>query len=95
MFTQGMNFIDDEVPNFGSIYRQKKGDFVLNAADISKLNSILTRSNCESKLKEGQIFNIESGTVAIVADWKTANSSKVYMYESSSDSWYEFIEGEE
>lgn len=35
----------------------------------------------------GMVFNVLSGTLAFVADWKTEASAKVFMYEMTSDAW--------
>lgn len=90
----GMKFKNGMVPEFGSIRASKTayGEYYLLAADIPKLNSVLTRSSCSSSLAGD--FNVPGGAVAFVADWKTAGSAKAYMYEESSDAWYEFVEGE-
>ena len=87
----GMNFKDGQQPDFGSIRQGCGGDFTLLAADISKLNGALTRTVCAPKLQDGSLFAVSSGAVAFVADWKTGGVAKAYMYEESSDSWYEFV----
>lgn len=89
-----MRFKEGQEPDLGSIRLGAGGDFALLAADISKLNSDLTKSACSGKLADGQVFTVVSGTVAFIADWKTGGAAKAYMYEESSDSWYEFVEGE-
>lgn len=94
MIIFGMNFKDGDYPSFGSISSSAQGEFVLLAADISKLNGALTRTVCVPKLTDGSVFSVPSGAVAFVADWKTAGSAKAYMYEESSDVWYEFVEGD-
>ena len=62
--------------------------------DIDELNSTLTKDNCEPLLCENEAFDVPSGALAFVADWKTEGTARVYIYEASSDTWYEFVEGE-
>lgn len=76
----------DSVPDFGSIEQCDHRSFTLLAADISKLNSTLTRANCEPLLVSGSAFSVYSGTSAIVLD-----EPAVYMYHSGTDTWYEVI----
>ena len=92
----GMMFEDDsEAPDFGSISMTREGDYTLLADDISKLNSALTATVCKPLLADGQVFNVCSGALAFVADWKTEQAHKAYIYEATSDSWYVFIDNEE
>lgn len=81
----GMTFAGT-VPDFGSIEQCDHRSFTLLAADISKLNSTLTRTNCEPLLISGSTFSVYSGTSAIVLD-----EPAVYMYHSGTDRWYEVI----
>ena len=74
----GMIF-STEAPDFGSICYSKHGEYTLLNADISKLNTLLTKSNC------GSVFNVPNGAVALVLDNK-----KIYMYHSYNDTWYEW-----
>lgn len=91
----GMVFDEEDAPDFGSI-RQKNGDeYTLLADDIPKLNSTLTRSHCASLLADGSFFNVPTGALAFVADWKAEESAKVYMYETTSDSWLEVVGNDE
>lgn len=91
----GMVFDDESTaPDFGSIWQNATGEYILLADDIPKLNSTLTRSHCAPLLANGSFFNVLSGALAFVADWKTEKSAKVYMYEMTSDAWYEAVENE-
>lgn len=85
----GMIFSDATAPDFGSITKSGE-DFTLLAADIPKLNSTLTSTVCTPLIAQGG-FNVQSGALAFVANWKTAESAKVYMYEVTSDTWYEVV----
>ena len=66
-------------PDFGSIKQSKSNEYTLLNADISKLNSVLTRINI------GSAFNVVNGAVALVLDNK-----KIYMYSGADDEWYEW-----
>ena len=90
----GMVFNETDAPDFGSIRQSESGEYILLADDIPKLNSTLTRSHCAPLLANGSLFNVLSGALAFVADWKTEESAKVYMYEKSSDTWYEVVEND-
>lgn len=90
----GMVFNENNAPDFGSIRQSSGNEYTLLAADIPKLNSTLTRSHCASLLANGSFFNVPSGALAFVADWKTEETAKVYMYEMTSDAWYEIVENE-
>lgn len=81
----GMTFTGT-VPDFGSIEKCDDRTYTLLAADISKLNSALTRANCLPLLKTGTTFSVGKGTAAIVLD-----EPAVYMYHSGTDRWYEVI----
>ena len=87
----GMLFDESNAPDVGSIRLGRSGDYILLADDIPKLNSTLTRSHCGSLLSDGSFFNVPTGALAFVADWKTEGSAKVYMYEATSDTWYEVV----
>lgn len=89
----GMVFNTATAPDFGSIALTRNNDLTALAEDIPKLNSTLTRAVCEPLLEAGT-FTIVSGDVCFITDWKTAQSAKVYMYEGSSDAWYEVVENE-
>ena len=86
-----MLFNENNAPDVGSIRLSRSGDYILLADDIPKLNSTLTRSHCTSLLADGSFFNVPTGALAFVADWKTEGSAKVYMYEATSDTWYEVV----
>lgn len=86
-----MLFNENNAPDVGSIRLGRSGDYILLADDIPKLNSTLTRSHCASLLADGSFFNVPTGALAFVADWKTEGSAKVYMYEATSDTWYEVV----
>lgn len=88
-----MIFDSETAPDFGSIMNTRDTDLTALADDIPKLNSALTRAVCEPLLEAGT-FTIVSGDVCFITDWKTAQSAKVYMYEGSSDAWYEVVENE-
>lgn len=90
----GMLFDESNAPDVGSIRLGRSGDYILLADDIPKLNSTLTRSHCASLLADGSFFNVPTGALAFVADWKTEASAKVFMYEMTSDAWYEVVENE-
>lgn len=85
----GMMF-QDSAPDFGSIEKRDNKSFILLSADISKLNSALTKSGCLPLMKSGSAFTVNSGTTAIVLD-----KPAVYMYHSGTDTWYEVIPVEE
>lgn len=88
-----MVFDTATAPDLGSIRKTRDGDLTILADDISKLNTVLTKAVCEPLLGGGS-FSVVSGDICYVADWKTEESAKAYMYESSSDHWYEVVEGE-
>lgn len=90
-----MRFIATADLDFGSIHLAAGGDYTLLGADIGKLNTVLTAAVCKPLLAAGQIFNVTPGAVAFVANWKTAGTAKAYIYEPTSDTWYEFIENED
>lgn len=89
----GMVFDTATAPDFGSIRNMRDNDLTALAADIPKLNSTLTRAVCEPLMEVGT-FPIVSGDVCFITDWKTAESAKAYMYEGSSDTWYEVVEND-
>ena len=84
----GMTFAG-AVPDFGSIEQCDHRSFTLLAADISKLNSTLTRATCQPLLKSGSAFSVYSGTLAIVL--YEDKPAAFYMYHSGTDRWYEVI----
>lgn len=75
----GMLFDTATAPNFGSITINKHGEYSLLSADVTKLNTLLTRQNC------GNVFNVAAGSVALVLD-----SSEIYMYHAGTDQWYKW-----
>ena len=85
-----MVFDSTNVPDFGSIEFGADGALTLLAADVTKLNTALTRTACALKLVAGSLFSIPGGTNAIVAD-----APAVWRYHSGSDQWYEVIAHEE
>lgn len=89
----GMAFDTETAPDFGSITNTRDGDLTALADDIPKLNSTLTREVCEPLLEVGT-FSIVSGDICFIADWKTEDSAKAYMYEGSTDAWYEVVEND-
>ncbi len=81
----GMNFPDDTVIDVGSIAFDRYGENLhLLSADVSKLNSVLTRAVCIGTYNAGT-FYFRSGDVAIVD-----NTQKAFVYNSTSDSWHEW-----
>ena len=74
----GMLFDGNSVPDFGSIEMSEYGDYVLLDTDVSKLNTVLTKTNC------GDVFNVGSGAFAVVLD-----SPALWVYHSNTDTWYE------
>lgn len=89
----GMIFDSETAPDFGSIMNTRDTDLTALADDIPKLNSTLTRAVCTPLMQSGT-FPIVTGDVCFIADWKTSESAKAYMYEGSSDAWYEVVEEE-
>lgn len=89
----GMVFDTATAPDFGSIALTRNSDLTALATDIPKLNSTLTRAVCTPLMQSGT-FPIVTGDVCFIADWKTSESAKAYMYEGSSDAWYEVVENE-
>lgn len=77
-----INFYDDNVPDIGSIAVDDDGDLILLTADIYKLNALFTKSVITTTY--GTEFPFKSGDVALVVD-----ATRLFMYEASSDSWYE------
>lgn len=90
----GMKFIPTFDLDFGSIHINPDGDYTLLADDINKLNNVLTKSVCTPYLIDTQVFNVKSGAIAVIANWKTAGTAKAYIYEPTSDAWYEYAETE-
>ena len=83
----GMVFEDGKAPDFGSIEKNNSGEFTLLAADVEKLNTVLTRAVCTAA---GASFDVPSGANAIVAD-----EPAVWRYHAQSDKWYEVIPKDE
>lgn len=87
-----MLFNEGNVPDFGSI-QIKSNDtniYYLLAQDIPKLNGMLTKAASRSYLSEGESFDLDTGALAFVVDYKTAGSGKIYAYHRGRDYWYEF-----
>ena len=80
-----MNFPDDTDVDFGSIAFDRYGENLhLLAADIDKLNSVLTRAVCIGTYNAGT-FYFQSGDVAIADD-----TQRAFVYNADSDSWTEW-----
>lgn len=80
----GMNFDENNVPDFGSIaFDRSEKNVVLCSDDIDKLNSTLTREVCIGTYSAGTFF-FRSGDLAYVPDTK-----QLFMYEATTDEWYE------
>lgn len=77
-----INFNDNNYPDLGSITADESGDLILLSADISKLNDILIKENISKNY--GVEFPYKSGDIAFVTD-----ATRIFMYENSSDTWYE------
>lgn len=81
----GMNFADNNYPDFGSMKMDKRNEYLhLINDDISKLNGLLTRSVCVGTYGADR-FTFDSGDVAIVDD-----SQKAFVYNSTLDAWTEW-----
>ena len=87
----GMVFDENNTPDFGSIIKTRKGDLTALGSDITKLNTVLTNTNCSSLIVDGD-FSIKSGDLIYIADYKTAETGAVYMYDSASDMSYDVTE---
>lgn len=79
----GMNFPDDTDIDVGSIAFDREGDLVLLGADMHKLNTVLTRAACIGTYNVGT-FYFRTGDIAYTVD-----TSRLFMYESSTDTWIE------
>lgn len=80
----GMNFPDDTDIDVGSIaFDRSERNVVLCGDDIDKLNSTLTREVCIGTYSAGTFF-FRSGDLAYAPD-----VARLFMYESSTDEWYE------
>lgn len=90
----GMMFDSETAPDFGGICQTRSGDFTCPADDITKLNTVFTRSAC-SALMTGGNFPVCSGDVAFIPDWKFEETAKVYMYDEASDAWYEVVSNDD
>ena len=81
-----MGFDPANLPNLGSIEFDREGQYLhLISADISKLNSILTKAVCENTYHVDK-FYFKSGDVAIVDD-----TQRAFVYNANSDSWTEWL----
>lgn len=80
-----MGFDPDNLPNLGSIEFDREGQYLhLISTDISKLNSILTKTVCENTYHVDK-FYFKSGDVAIVDD-----TQRAFVYNSTLDTWTEW-----
>jgi len=80
----GMNFPDDTSIDIGSMKVNKTNDcLILAGTDIDKLDSVLTRSVCIGTYNADR-FSFDSGDIAFAPD-----VSRLFMYESATDTWYE------
>lgn len=80
-----MNFPDDTNINVGSIaFDRYNENLHLLGEDISKLNSVLTRTVCIGTYNADK-FYFQSGDVAIVDD-----TQRAFVYNADSDSWTEW-----
>lgn len=80
----GMNFPDTVNIDIGSMEMDKHNQNLhLLAADILKLNSVLTRSVCIGD-HHADTFSFQTGDVAVVD-----NAPMRFVYNSTSDRWYE------
>lgn len=91
----GMKFIPTFNLDFGSIHIDPDGNYTLLADDVDKLNEVLTATACQPYLIDTQVFNVKPGAIAVIADWITEGTPKAYIYERTSDQWYEFDDGSE
>ncbi len=91
----GMTFCEGNVPDFGSIEQDSAGhSLFLLAEDISRLNTVLTKSACLPYLEHGSPFRFHTGDTAYVLDWLTAETASMFIYHSGTDHWYEAIPNE-
>ena len=80
-----MVFDNENKPNIGSIKFDRHGENLhLLGADVSKLNSLLTRAVCVGTYN-AETFYFKSGDVAIVDD-----TQRIFIYNADSDSWTEW-----
>lgn len=79
----GMNFEDNNCPDFGSIAFDREGNLILLGADIHKLNNLLTRAICVGTYNV-PTFYFQSGDMAYAVD-----TSRLFMYDASTDAWIE------
>lgn len=84
----GMVFDENNSPDFGSIEMNPEypGEYTLLANDISKLNSVLTKSACTTYLESDAQFAVSSGSNAVVVD-----EPAVWRYHAGTDKWYEVV----
>lgn len=87
-----MLFNEGDVPDFGSIQKEVTNEniYYLLAEDIPKLNIMLTRAAAETYLLPDQSFDIFTGALAFVVDYKETGTGKIYAYHRGKDHWYEF-----
>ena len=79
----GMNFPDDTAIDIGSMKFDREGDLVLLGADMHKLNTLLTRAGGIG-VYDASTFYFQTGDIAYTVD-----TSRLFMYESSTDTWIE------
>ena len=84
-----MDFKEGQEPDFGSVEVCWADEYTLLAADVRKLNTVLTRDACTPLLASGN-FKVVPGAVAIVLD-----EPAVWKYHSGTDTWYEVIPADE
>ena len=79
-----MRFPDNADIDIGSIaFDRTEKNITLCGTDINKLNTVLTRAACIGTYN-AETFYFKSGDVAFAPD-----VSRLFMYESTSDTWYE------
>jgi hypothetical protein len=78
-----MNFPDDTDIDVGSIAFDREGDLILLGADMYKLNTLLTRAVCIG-IYNVDTFYFQTGDIAYTID-----TSRLFMYESTNDTWIE------
>ena len=82
----GMNFPDNINIDVGSIKFDRYGENLhLLSADVSKLNSVLTKAVCVGTYNVDS-FYFQSGDVAITDD-----TQRAFVYNADSDSWTEWL----
>ena len=79
-----MNFPDDTNINVDSIaFDRYNENLHLLGTDVGKLNTVLTRAACIGTYNAGT-FYFQTGDIAYTVD-----TSRLFMYESSTDTWIE------